>query len=94
MATHRVPQACEDTNGIMVENDSEATEYKTQPPSNSIVQPPSERRGEMEGALADLNVVTETEAEAIFENRLPKWTNTLQTQIVKLSSLHSKRHFR
>lgn len=40
-------------------------------------------RSEVERALADLRVVTKNDDEAIVDNRLIIWANTLQSQIVK-----------
>lgn len=78
MAGHTVPKATEDMVGTVVGSESDATDYKLQLPSRYVVKLPLGTRIEVEQALADFSVVTKTNVEVIFENRLTKWTKTLQ----------------
>lgn len=48
-----------------------------------VFKPPADKGREMERALPDLGVVTNTDVEAIVENSMTKWTNMLQLQIIK-----------
>lgn len=67
----------------IVESYHDATDYRLQPPLKSAVKQPSDTRRKIERALADFGVVSRTDVEAIVENRLTKWTNGLQLQVVK-----------
>lgn len=75
MAVRTVSKANKEMAGMVVENDPDATDYK--PLSNAVDKPPFDRKSEIERALVDLDVVTKTDIQAIFENRLGKWTNKL-----------------
>lgn len=54
MAAHRVNKANQDVTGTVVEDDSEATDYKLQSPAKSVDMPPCYRRSKIEWALADI----------------------------------------
>lgn len=83
LAGHTVAKATEGMNETVVEIYSDATEYKPQVPSKSIVEPSSDIRSEIGHTLADISVVTKTDVKAIVENLLTKWTNTQHLQIFK-----------
>lgn len=76
-------KAEEDATGMVVEGDSDATDYKLQPPSKSVCKPLSDMRSKMESALADIGVQAKNELGAIVEIRRSKWTHSLQLEIIK-----------
>lgn len=49
--------------GAFVERDTDATNYKQQPQPNSVVKPSSGLRSALELSMAELGVVTKTDAE-------------------------------
>lgn len=57
-AGHTVMKAKEDMVGTIIKNICQATEYKPQPPSKSVVKPSSDTRSKIECMLAKLSVVT------------------------------------
>lgn len=56
MAAHTVTKANEDMGGTVVKSDSDAIEYKPQPPSKSAVKPLSDVGSKIEITLADHGV--------------------------------------
>lgn len=80
---HTATKINEDMAGTVAEGNYHATDYKLQPPSNSAVKLLSATLSKIELALVNIGVVTKTDVEAIIENPLTKWTNTVQSQIVQ-----------
>lgn len=81
MAVRTVTKSKVNMLGIIVES-SDVTNYKLPLLSKSVVRPLSNRRSETGRALAYLVILTKSNDEAKVENRLIKWTNLLQLQIV------------
>lgn len=78
-----LPKSKEDMGGMLVESDSSGTDYQPQPPLKSVARPPSDMTSKIERVMPDRGVLTKTNVEAIVENCLTKWTDTLQSDIVK-----------
>lgn len=83
MAVHTVTTANRDMTGIFVEIDSASTNFKLQPPLNSVVKPPSDMTSKIERALPDIEILTKTKVDQTVENCLTKCTKTLQSSIFK-----------
>lgn len=83
IAAHTDTNVTEEMAGTVVESKFDITDYKSKLPSKSVVKLPSDMRDEIDRTLPDLDVVTKTDAEAIIENSLTKWSNTLNSQIVR-----------
>lgn len=72
MVAHRTTKGNKYANDTVVESESDATDYEPQPLSWSVDRPLLESGSNIELALADLGVVTKTDAEGIVEIGLNK----------------------
>lgn len=70
MAEHTVIKASKVMAGTVVERNSDATEFKLQPPSKLIVKLWSDIGSETKRSVADLSVVVKTNVAAIGEDGL------------------------
>lgn len=70
MAARTVTKSGEDMSCTLLESEFDATDYKPQLPSKSVVKPPSHVKIDIGRPLADIGVVTKSAIEQILENSL------------------------
>lgn len=87
MASDTVSKACKYMACTFVESDSDITEHQLQLPLKSVVQPPPDMKSEIDVALTDLVVVTNSNDDEIVDNLLTEWSNTVQLQMFKAVEL-------
>lgn len=85
-AAHIVTKANEVVAGNVIESGLEPNDNRLQPPSKSVVKLLTDCRSKIEGTLADLEVKTRRDLEAIDKTLLTKYTTLLQSGIFKGSS--------
>lgn len=83
MAVHHVTSTDEDIAGTIIEGDSDVNDNRPQPQSKVFVKRVSNKKYDINRAMANLDAVTRTDVEAIFENCLTKWANRLHLRIIK-----------
>lgn len=83
VVAHTLTRGNEYMAGTVVESSFYATHYRPQAPLKSVTRLPPAMRVEIERALADLCIVIKSNVETTIEKHQIKWTNTLQSQIVR-----------
>lgn len=83
IVVHTVTKTVEDLACSLVKSNYDATDYNLQTPSKFLFKPVSEMRSRIEHARAYIDIVTNVYVEEISKNCLSKWTNMIQSHIIK-----------